>query len=485
MKTNNVGIGFFVVGGLVLSGIGMFLIGDRHQVFARHSEYYSEFANLAGLANGAKVRVGGMDAGQVIGIDVPDSPSSRFRVKWRIDAKLRGLIRSDSAVTIGTEGIVGGTFLSVRPGSAQSGQATDLAIIPSREPAELSELLARGTGLLDNADGMLKQTSARLNGTLDVAATTISNVNDVVVGLKKGRGTAGMLLTDDSLANQIRQTVATTSADAQGILSDLKAGRGAAGMLLRDDALAGQIRDAVKNAQQATADLSHASGQADALIADLNSREIPKRASQVMDNLSDSAREVHQVIADIAKPDQQGVSAGANIRESLANANTATANLADESEALKHNFFLRGFFKKRGYFSLGDISPEKYRRDPLFTSRTNRRVWLSGSDLFQPGSNGEEELSARGKALLNAKVAECGDSIVGSPIVVEGYWNGGAPGDGLQISRSRALAVRQYLQAHFQLDTRNLGSVPMKNSPPVGMERATWDGICIVVLRKG
>ena len=61
MRISNVGIGLFVVGGLVLFGVGMFLIGDRHQAFTRHHEYYSEFVNLAGLANGAKVRVAGMD----------------------------------------------------------------------------------------------------------------------------------------------------------------------------------------------------------------------------------------------------------------------------------------------------------------------------------------------------------------------------------------------------------------------------------------
>ena len=65
-------IGLFVIGGLVLFGIGMFLIGDRHQLFARHTEYYTEFTNLSGLTTGAKVRVSGLDAGEVLTIDVPD-----------------------------------------------------------------------------------------------------------------------------------------------------------------------------------------------------------------------------------------------------------------------------------------------------------------------------------------------------------------------------------------------------------------------------
>jgi hypothetical protein len=49
VENRNASIGLFVVGGLLLFGIGMFVIGDRHQAFARHTEYYSEFVNLAGL----------------------------------------------------------------------------------------------------------------------------------------------------------------------------------------------------------------------------------------------------------------------------------------------------------------------------------------------------------------------------------------------------------------------------------------------------
>ena len=78
----------------MLFGIGMFVIGDRHQAFARHAEYYCEFVNLAGLTKGAKVRVSGMDAGQGARDIRTRFSASRFRVKWRIDAKLSGLVRA-------------------------------------------------------------------------------------------------------------------------------------------------------------------------------------------------------------------------------------------------------------------------------------------------------------------------------------------------------------------------------------------------------
>jgi len=60
------------------------MIGNRHEAFARHIELYTEFSNLSGIAQGAKVQVAGMDAGQVIGVEIPDSPPAKFRVKLRI-----------------------------------------------------------------------------------------------------------------------------------------------------------------------------------------------------------------------------------------------------------------------------------------------------------------------------------------------------------------------------------------------------------------
>jgi phospholipid/cholesterol/gamma-HCH transport system substrate-binding protein len=484
MKNRNVSVGLFVAGGLLLFGAGMFLIGDRRQAFGRHMEYYSEFVNLAGLSNGAKVRVGGMDAGEVLAIDVPASPPSRFRVRWRIGEKLRGLVRTDSMVTIETEGVVGGTYLAVQTGTSRAPAASALATIPSKEPVELSEILTRGTGLLKEAQSMLNSVGGKLGNTLDTVNATVSNVNDIAVGLKQGRGPAGMLLTDDALAKQIRQTASTSASSIDEILAGVKAGRGAAGMLLRDEATADQIRQALNNVQQATANLNHASHQADALISELNSQQMPQKIGAAVDNLGDTAKQAHQMLSEIVQPDRQGVTAGTNIRESLMNANAASLNLAEDTEALKHNFLVRGFFRKRGYYNLDQISPEQYRRDAAFTSRANYRAWLPASELFQEGSNGEEELSAAGKALLDGALTENGGSIFESPIVIEGYCNGAQPADRLRLSRIRAILVRQYLQSHFQLDSSNIGIVAMKNSPPAAVERKTWDGICIVVLRK-
>src|ERR1700735_1833576 len=100
-------VGIFIVAGVALFALGIFLVGSRHEVFSRHVLLYTDFANLDGVAKGSKVQVAGMDAGQVTKIVVPRSPNSQFHVEMKIDEKFQGLIRSDSVVTVDTEGVVG------------------------------------------------------------------------------------------------------------------------------------------------------------------------------------------------------------------------------------------------------------------------------------------------------------------------------------------------------------------------------------------
>jgi phospholipid/cholesterol/gamma-HCH transport system substrate-binding protein len=46
--------------------------------------------------------------------------------------------------------------------------------------------------------------------------------------------------------------------------------------------------------------------------------------------------------------DNIGQDGATNLRETLSNLNRSTTNLAEDTEALKHNFFFRGFFKRPG-----------------------------------------------------------------------------------------------------------------------------------------
>src|SRR6202789_4508936 len=117
MSRRYIAVGIFIIASLTLFALGIFLVGSRHEAFSRHVLLYTEFGDLDGVTKGSKVQVAGMDAGQVTKIEVPRSPTGRFRVQMRVDEQLHGLVRTDSVVTVDTEGVVGETFLTIHAGS--------------------------------------------------------------------------------------------------------------------------------------------------------------------------------------------------------------------------------------------------------------------------------------------------------------------------------------------------------------------------------
>jgi phospholipid/cholesterol/gamma-HCH transport system substrate-binding protein len=226
------------------------------------------------------------------------------------------------------------------------------------------------------------------------------------------------------------------------------------------------------------------------MVSDIRSRGVTRTLDKTISsardaaaNIDDSARQVHQTIAKATGPDKQGVDAATNVKESLSNLNTASANMADDTEALKHNFFLRGFFHRRGYYNLANIPPDTYRKDHVFSSPANERAWLPATELFTNDGSNSQSLSASGKQLLNAAIGKYGDSVINYPIVIEGYSDAADPADQISSSRDRAILVREYLRHQFQLDRSNVGIVSLSNSPPKGVGHSHWDGICVVFLR--
>jgi phospholipid/cholesterol/gamma-HCH transport system substrate-binding protein len=446
-------VGLFIVAGATLFALGIFLIGNRHEAFSRHLMVYAEFADLDGLAKGTKVRVGGMDAGEVTKIDVPGSPDSRFRVQMRINEQLHGLVRTDSIVTVDTEGVVGEIFLSIHPGSPGAPVAQANSLLQSKPAVGISDLLTHGLVVMNDADTALKQVSGKMSVALDGVNGAVGNANDLLVGLKQGRGPAGMLLRDEKVADQIRTTMS--------------------------------------NVQSTTSNLNQASTRVNGLVGDIQQRQLPQKIDDTMTQIRSASTEanttiqqVHQSLNQALGPDANGVTAGQNISQALTNVNEATGNMAEDSEALKHNFFFKGFFNHRGYYNLASFSPQEYRRSRLFGNTTNRRTWLSADNLFQPVSHGSEELTAEGRRQIDSAITGFGDAVFEHPIVVEGYSDAAGQADQLARSYNRAQLVRTYLESRFPFAAKSLGVMPLSGTPPPGLGHDRWSGVCILVAEK-
>ena len=471
MRIRSWAIGLFLILGIGFFTAILFLIGNRHDVFGKHVEFYSEFSNLGGLMKGAEVRVSGLNAGEVKGIGIPAGPASKFRLKLQVEAKARGIVRTDSVVSIETEGVVGDKYVSIRVGTSSAPEAQDGATLPSKEPFEIQALVEQGSALLNGVEKSVDDIHGHLDIALDSVTRTVNHVDGLVTVVQPDIRT---------MASNGRQILGTVN----DLVSDLNAGKGPAGMLLKDRTTKQQLQETLSNAQKASLNLSAASARADQIVMDLQSRNLASKAQLTLDNVQAMSQQLNGAIKGALAPDDKGEDGASNLRETLSNLNRGTANIAEDTEALKHEFLFRSFFKKRGFYDLEQVASADYLKACERGKGCGSRTWLDTRNLFATGSNGKEQLIATGCRQIDSAVAPFVDSLLNHVVIIEGYSTDGTPDQQFVTSRRRADLVRQYLEAHFHLIHSNVGIVPLRNRPPQGAGRSTWNGVAIVLFEE-
>jgi phospholipid/cholesterol/gamma-HCH transport system substrate-binding protein len=433
-------VGAFVIGGLLLFAAGLFLIGDRRMLFTDTFRVYAEFKQVAALDTGAKVRVAGVDAGEVEEIRVPEGPSGRFRVRMRVRSDLRPLIRIDSIALIQNDGLVGNKFVQIQTGTDAAPAVADGGTIQSREPFDIADLMLTMSQTLATVNGMLDEVKDGVDDALGAVTATASDAQALMKNL------GGDVRTILGSANDV-------SRDLKIIVGNVRAGRGTVGKLVNDEALYASVRSMAADAEKAVATVRQASEDARAAIADLRGQNGPVRG------LTGDAQQTLQA------------------------AREAMADLAETTEALKRNFFFRGFFNRRGYFDLDDVSVAQYREGALASKdRRVLRIWLDAAVLFEKDTNGVERLGEGGKVRLESAMSQFVRYPHTSPLVVEGYARD-ATGDARYLnSRTRAQLVRDYVIGKFRLNPNYVAVMPMGAEAPGSPSGREWNGVALALF---
>jgi hypothetical protein len=163
----------------------------------------------------------------------------------------------------------------------------------------------------------------------------------------------------------------------------------------------------------------------------------------------------------------------------MAFAREAMADFSEGGEAIKRNFLMRGFFKKRRFYDLNEIPVDEYRSGEQVPGYPVARAWIPAVELFQQDEKGEVTLTKDGERKIQESVAPYLASIRKDPIIIEGYAAAGDPAENFVVSQRRASAVREYLISYFQIRPTYVGVMPMGK---VASEQpdAFWEGVSLV-----
>jgi phospholipid/cholesterol/gamma-HCH transport system substrate-binding protein len=386
-------MGAFVIGGFLLFGAGLFLIGDRRLLFSDSGEYYSEFAQVSSLEVGAMVRVAGMNAGEVLEVQVPTAPEGKFRVKFSIVEKLHPIVRSDSVASLQTDGLLGNKYLLVSSGSSLSGTAPKGSTLPAKEPFEIGDLLTQIRQTVNSIDMTVGEVKGDVTDATQTVAETAKHVDQIIVGAQ-----------DD--LKRITQAASRVTEDASIIVARVKSGHGTVGKLFNDDSIYNtlvssttEIHAALENMRQTTSDVQQ-------LVARFKSGDIPGNCRRDHSECAaDSSERLKVMVSSLQPAIASGEGLTVDMRATLSSAREAMSDLAENTEALKRSFFFRGFFKDRGFYDLDRLSLAEYESKEFNKDIQKERAWIQQADLFTVKSDASEELSDEGKKKVDAAMA--------------------------------------------------------------------------------
>lgn len=242
----NGSVGTFVLAGILVAGLGIFLAGRAQGWFERTQVVRSRAVPLTadstiGLERGAEVQILGSPAGVVQDVEVYEettgpSPGLRLRFTMQLRGDRLDLVRRDSKVIVQRRfGVAGTAYVQITPGRAEAPDAqTELECVVARD---LTKALEESLDTINRPDGPLRK--------------SLANLETVTANIAAGKGTVGQLLSDDATANSLKATLA----NVEKISTNLATGEGAAGMLLSDGKARDKLDASIDNIRQSTESL--------------------------------------------------------------------------------------------------------------------------------------------------------------------------------------------------------------------------------------
>lgn len=251
-------VGLFIMVGLVALVGMVYLLGAQARLFEPRYTIHADFTEVGGLADGATVRLAGVQIGRVTAVRLPGEPGGQVRVDLTIARRFSDRVRQDSVARIETQGLLGDKLVEITVGTARAPAAAPGDVIASREPFDIghvmsesgqivrsvgtlaeslqttaqmlnqSRLIEDAAGAVASARRLTDEAGRDVSAATNAAREAAEGLGRVVARLEKGPGLAHTLLYEEPVALQrLNDLLAST----QAIVERVDRGEGAIGVL--------------------------------------------------------------------------------------------------------------------------------------------------------------------------------------------------------------------------------------------------------------
>ena len=268
-------VGLFVLVGLAVLGAGIFYVTGPG-FFGPKYRLKTYLQDVNGLANGATVSVDGLAVGNVQTIQFVQSgpgqavdKTHNIEVTLRIEKKYQPYILTDSTAALQTEGLLGNKFINVTRGLTGRPLKEGESIPAAKNVDVMAQLGAVSSSVQDLIDGIKagKGTLGKLvndPGAYEHLNGVLAKADSLIDGVQAGRGTLGKLVASDEMYTKVNKSLD----DVNGMLADARAGKGTIGKLLTDPTLYDQAKAALANGNGLIDDARAGKGSLGKMITD-------------------------------------------------------------------------------------------------------------------------------------------------------------------------------------------------------------------------
>ncbi|MCS7052857.1 MAG: MlaD family protein [Ignavibacterium sp.] len=304
-------LGIFIFVGSVLLIVGIFMLGNKDQLFVSTFNIKAYFKNTEGLRNGAAVRFGGIDVGAVSNIKIMPDTSGLVEVTMRIKSEIRRFIKKDSRATIETEGLVGNKVVTISMGSSDAELVENNGTILSREPLSFADVIEETQGILSYTKEMTR------------------NLSEIISRVNQGEGTIGKIINDEELYKAATNITKTADKSLTSLTEDLR------NIISLFDELGRGVETVVKNTNNVVASI-------DTLLQGVS--EGKGILGTLMTDQGTEGKSINRILENLVQ-----VSEDTKI---------SASRLAENMEALKHNWLFKSYYENRGYWDKAEFEKQ-------------------------------------------------------------------------------------------------------------------------------
>jgi phospholipid/cholesterol/gamma-HCH transport system substrate-binding protein len=259
------------IGTFILVSLGVFfaivyLLGARARYFESKYEIAAEFSEVAGLIEGATVRLAGVQIGRVTSVVLAPKPGGKVRVTMSVARRFHEHIRGNSEARIATQGLLGDKIVDITPGTPEAPPVRPGATINAQDPQEMSRMFAEGARTLQAVSELattLRAAADRLDkgGTFDDIGAAVKSARRITDEVEKGKGWLHVLVYEEPEAlRRLNGVLAST----QQLISRAESGDNAVSVLLSKES--GKSARALLAALDALGRAAEKPGPADGLL---------------------------------------------------------------------------------------------------------------------------------------------------------------------------------------------------------------------------